>query len=258
MLRFDYDHLDSTHEQAKRLMNERPGEALLVTAATQSDGRGRSGRTWQSPRGGAWFSVVWPIERWDERYTASTLAAGWAVLGAIEPLLSPERSIQVKWPNDLLIDGEKVAGVLCERIAPLPHQAGQAATALLIGVGINANIGREQLGEPMRLPATTLRAATGRETNLAWLIERCTTMLGQAMTSIEREDMPGDVIRAVEDRLAWRNQTVTLRTGAGVVTGVCRGLDSVGRLLLEIDGQHVPFAGGEVEHVRTVAESASV
>ena len=122
-----------------------PGRRLVVTAAQQTAGRGRLGRVWHAPRGGAWFSLVWPTKRGVD-YAAVPLRVG-AVLRDLIAGVTPE-PVTVKPPNDVLIAGKKVAGVLCEQ----EHEA----QAIIVGVGINANFDVSQLPRDLHLPAVAL------------------------------------------------------------------------------------------------------
>ena len=114
MRRIHFEVTESTNTEARRLAAEYPGECLLVTAATQSAGRGRHGRAWESPRGGAWLSVVWPTRQPPLAYAAVSLVAAIAVRRALLEVVDTHR-LQIKWPNDVLIDDRKVVGILCEQ-----------------------------------------------------------------------------------------------------------------------------------------------
>lgn len=129
------------------------GEAtpLVIVAERQSAGRGRRGRRWLSdcPRG-LWFTLA--IESGEATVPAASLRAGLAVAGGIEEA-ARLRDVQVRWPNDLTIEGRKVGGVLCEKVGE----------ALLVGVGVNLNHAPGELAA-VDQPATSVLAATGRET----------------------------------------------------------------------------------------------
>ncbi len=249
MRTFHYPQIDSTHAQAKRLIASHRGEKMLVVAQTQTAGRGRGDRPWQSPLGGAWWSLAWPTNAPADRYTAVPLIAGWAVLQALKPRLgNSAHQLQIKWPNDVLLEEKKIAGVLSECIAPPPSDPGLNPT-LIVGVGVNANFHAAKLGDPLRYPATTLMDVLGRETDLQPLITHATANLCQGIEQLEQHGLQPSLVQAIEAHLAWKGTKVSLRIGGREVSGVCDGLDPAGRLRLQIAGQAQAFIAGEVERL---------
>jgi len=121
--------LDSTNLEGKRLAASGAPDGTVIIAAQQSAGRGRMGRSFQSPEGlGLYLSILWRPEE-----NASLLAL--PALGAVAAARAVEEvcglSPQIKWPNDLLLGGRKLAGILCESVVL------GAATAVILGIGIN-------------------------------------------------------------------------------------------------------------------------
>lgn len=140
-----FDQIDSTQSEAKRLIARGQGDGALVLAASQTAGRGRSSRAWYSPPGNLYLSLVFrpalPLAGWG----SLTLVAALALLETLDAL--GVQGAALKWPNDVLIRGRKVAGVLAE----------VEDDRLVLGVGVNLNAGL-----PADLPrATTVRAASG-------------------------------------------------------------------------------------------------
>jgi BirA family biotin operon repressor/biotin-[acetyl-CoA-carboxylase] ligase len=126
-----HDHLVSTMDEAHRLAEAGAPHGTAVAAKTQSGGRGSRGRSWASPEGGLWLSVLCrpPGARSMERLSVRAGEAIAAVLQAALPGLPP---VTVKLPNDLLVDGRKLAGILCEA-----RWEGDTPLWVVIGVGIN-------------------------------------------------------------------------------------------------------------------------
>ncbi len=173
VLRFDFDETDSTNTQAMVLAAEHPGEVVLVTAVTQTAGRGRWGRDWQSPAGGAWFSLTLPLEELNDLIS---LDAAKAVRLALSRWVEDER-FSVKPPNDVLLDGKKVAGILCDQnVTP-----GRSGTTAVVGVGVNVNIDPAALGDDLRHPATSLATALGQELDVRSVIDACAASLCEAI-----------------------------------------------------------------------------
>ncbi|NJL30706.1 MAG: hypothetical protein HC898_03235 [Phycisphaerales bacterium] len=101
MRTFFFDKVDSTSSQARVLAGEHPGEVLLVAARTQSQGRGREGREWASPAGGAWFTLVWPCRREASAYEATPLVVGLAVLQVVRNSILDAFCKRIRFPVSL-------------------------------------------------------------------------------------------------------------------------------------------------------------
>ncbi len=126
-----YPTIDSTNNEAKRLLPLSAGDLLLI-AEEQTAGRGRQGKTFYSPAGtGIYFSLVLRSGKALTDTVGITSAAAVAVCRAIEALT--DKHPQIKWVNDIYLDGKKIAGILCEAVT----DGTQSATAVIIGIGIN-------------------------------------------------------------------------------------------------------------------------
>lgn len=244
MRRFHFDATDSTNTQARRLSELHPGEVLLVTAAEQSSGRGRQGRTWHSPRGGAWMSIVWPLRKKPAEYAAASLAAAVAVTRALQEI-APQCAgdLQIKWPNDILLNGEKVAGILCEL---QPGRGELGAGALIIGIGINAAFDPDRLQKDLRHPATTLQAAVEGPVIVEEVITAVAHQLSLALTTLENEGLGPALLPELRRRLAYVGAVRTWSAEKGVVAGRVVGVDAAGRLLLDTDAGQVTCSAGEL------------
>jgi biotin-[acetyl-CoA-carboxylase] ligase BirA-like protein len=154
----------STNDMAKELAAAGAAEGTVVVAETQTCGHGRLGREWISPVGGLWFSTI--LGRRVEPYEASKLGfvAGLAVAKALRE--SYDLSVATKWPNDVLVNGKKVCGILVEM-----KTKGQIIDYVVLGVGINANFKVKILPEVLWDDATTLETELGRRINLERLFK---------------------------------------------------------------------------------------
>jgi len=259
------DDVGSTMDEARWMAGG--GEALpfFVAARRQSAGRGRLGRAWASPEGGVWMTLAWPCAaRRGEVYAPASLVCGLAVLEAIAQagkhagVADAGAALRLKWPNDVLLQGKKVAGVLCERVTIGPAQGAGGAALLLVGVGVNANVGIEELPTSTRFPLTTLRHQWEREVD----IERLRSGIGAGLVSAlgefergvqERDPWPGQALgeparQELERVLAFREQVVELALATRRVKGRVLGLDGAGRLMVDVAGEGpAAFASGEIE-----------
>lgn len=237
-----FEHLPSTSRHARSVV-ETDGvhTPALFVAREQAGGVGRFGRPWASPLGGLWFTLVIPVDRpaIDELLPGLGLRLGLACLDAIdeiEPASTWRERVRLKWPNDVLVDGRKVLGILTELVTTAK------SSALLVGVGVNANFALDALPSVLHQSATTLRLALGRDVDLGDL-ER--GLVGRILTATAtRGTLDTDRRRAL-DRLHGLNQgaPITLPTGERVV-GMLRGLDELGQAMVEINGALTTLPAG--------------
>ncbi|MGH2862425.1 MAG: biotin--[acetyl-CoA-carboxylase] ligase [Solirubrobacteraceae bacterium] len=211
---------DSTNTVARELAGRGAPHGTLVTADQQTAGRGRQGRAWNAPVGAS-LLCSWVIRWGGGAPSLLSLAAGAAVAE-----LAGERAL-VKWPNDVLIDRRKVAGILVEA-RPQERWA-------VLGIGLNVALRIEQLPEELRDRAATLGLTPAdREPTLARLRER----LERWLTAPDDE-----LLQAVRTRDALRGGPVRWEGG----TGTGAGIDDCGRLLVALaNGSSVALDAGEV------------
>ena len=218
-----HDRIDSTSDQARRLVDEGRSLPALVVAERQARGRGRMGRRWESDTArGLWFTVAHGAGGHgagaDGRGSSGRVAqghgagvlplrAGLAVAVALEAV-APSVRIRVKWPNDLLVEGRKVGGILCER----------AGGAVLVGVGLNLNHRAHELPE-VTPPATSLRMESGREQPRGQVLERTLGALATVWKHPAAR-IPADELDALNARSALGGRPLSV---SGVVRDSSRG-----------------------------------
>ncbi|MEM8782397.1 MAG: biotin--[acetyl-CoA-carboxylase] ligase [Planctomycetota bacterium] len=173
MHREHFETIDSTNAAAARWAADHPDGVALFTATTQTAGRGQWGRDWQSPPGGAWFSLVMRRARPDELVS---LDAAKAIRDALSGWVVASR-LQVKPPNDVLLDHRKVAGILCEQSVRGGDPNHTRPVTLVVGVGVNANVDTAALQGELRRPPISLQEARGATVPIDAVIERCVQTL---------------------------------------------------------------------------------
>jgi BirA family biotin operon repressor/biotin-[acetyl-CoA-carboxylase] ligase len=146
----------STNDVAKKLAVEGAEEGTVVIAETQTDGRGRVGRGWFSPRGGVWFSTILRPKVSPEDALKLTLTTAVAVARVIRKTL--RLNSEIKWPNDVLIEGKKVCGILTEM-----STSGKVVDFVILGVGINANVNIDSFPAHLRNSVTSLKKELRQE-----------------------------------------------------------------------------------------------
>ncbi len=226
----------STMDEAAGWAADGAPHGAVVVAEHQTGGRGRHGRDWVAPPGQSLLFTVVLRGLSADRVGLVPLAAGLAVAQASEAFGVRAR---VKWPNDVHVDGRKLAGVLAEtRWTP-------GRPCVLLGVGLN--VGQDAFPPPLDRTATSLRLATGQPTDrlapLGPTLDRLTAALALAETE------PAALVAAVEARLEHVGQAVTVRdpgTGRVVARGAVLGLAPSGALRLGTEVGTVEVVAGEV------------
>lgn len=198
--------------------------ATVFVARTQTGGVGRFGRKWSSPGGGLWCTIATPFER--PVTGALGLCLGAALVGLLRAELNTD-AVRLKWPNDAVIGGKKVGGVLVESIA-----AGSARW-LLIGVGVNANFPLSALPSELHESATTL-ADNGLELNLDEIPTGLALVL---LGSAHPGPLQTGQLEQISDLLWGVGRPGRWSGPDGQRTeGVFRGIDESGRALIETPG----------------------
>ena len=210
------DECESTQELARPLP-----EGGVAACDRQLQGRGRRGRTWQAEAGtGLLFSLALEPRTPPQRLAGFSLVAAEAVAEACH-----ERAA-VRWPNDVVLDGRKLAGVL-------PELRGGK---LVLGVGVNAGMSESQLPADARVPATSLQIETGGPVDRVELLVALLAGLERRYDAFERDGFTG----LERDELRGRHVTLV-----GAANGISEGVDDHGRLVL--DGR--AYSSAEVERV---------
>jgi BirA family biotin operon repressor/biotin-[acetyl-CoA-carboxylase] ligase len=215
-----HETLPSTNDRAiaAAAAGEAPG--LVVLAREQTAGRGRAGRPWVSRRGNLFCSVLLPAGAVPPGGAASLLV-GLAAHDALAGLVPPPHALRLKWPNDLLVGGAKLGGVLVESGAT----AG-GATWLVAGIGANLAAAPEGLGRPATSLAALGGAATPEEVAAALAAALAARLAGFAASG-----MPW-LIEAWSARALPEGTAMTVEGGSGRLSGRYAGLDGDGALLL--------------------------
>jgi len=242
----------STMEEARRLWRESGSEGpLLVVATEQRLGVGRSGREWASPLGGLWMTLALECEAPVSELPAAPLMAGLAVAVAVK--MEADLQVEIKWPNDVLLEGRKLAGILCQ------HDPACGPRFLLVGIGLNANFPSSQLAMPLHRPAISLLDVTGTPCNVGRLASRIGELVVHFLQRLAQNGA-SPLLAEVDRRLAWRGTNIrcALPDGTLIGEGEILGVASDGSLRLRAaDGGVLAVRSGELARVEvTGAEVA--
>ena len=234
-----FEVIDSTNQYAKKAAEDGAPEGLLVIGDEQTAGKGRSGRHWTTPRGTAIaMTILLRPKIAADRIAMTTLVMGLAVTEAVRELYGVPAGI--KWPNDVVIDGKKICGILTEMTTDMV-----SVSYIVVGTGINANV--DEFPEELKDTAVSLKMVLGHEINRAELI---VSVMKHFEYYYEQFLAAGD-LSAVMDRynelLLNRGRAVRVLEPGNEYTGVAEGIDSLGELLVrQEDGTVSRVYAGEV------------
>lgn len=234
-----YNTLDSTNRLSKDIAMDED-EGTVIIANQQSDGRGRLGREWTSPSGtGIWMSIIVKpkINPMDASKVTQITAA--SVYNAMADM-GIETSI--KWPNDIILNGKKIAGILTEMTSEMMQ-----INYMVIGIGINVNLDIEDIPENIREKASSLKIETGQDIDRKELVGR---ILNNFEYFYKKLILSGDIAEAIEickskSILIGKNIRVISRSSE--VERLATGLTDSGELIVEDEfGNKETIISGEV------------
>lgn len=229
-----FDAIGSTNDEALGFVQQGLGLAHWVVARQQNAGRGRSGRSWSSPVGNLYASLALSHPCEPRHAPQLGFVAGLALHHAVTDVtgVTADR-LTIKWPNDLLLDRAKVAGLLVE------GSVGQGTSYAVIGMGVNC------LSHPKDTPyAATDLAASGAAVTADMLFERLSMRMAEALNLWNRGEHFVLIRKAWLTRAAGRGETIRVRSGENAREGIFRDIDEEGRLLLEgANGLETVLAG---------------
>jgi BirA family biotin operon repressor/biotin-[acetyl-CoA-carboxylase] ligase len=235
-----FEETTSTNDVIEKLARDGVKEGVVVFAESQTRGRGRLGRKWMSPaKQGLWFSVLLRPDLRPQETTRLNVASATALRRAIESQtgLKPE----IKWPNDILIQGKKVAGILTELSGELDH-----VKYVVLGIGVDVNLSQGDFPAELRKLATSLKAELGKPVSrpeLAVVILRELDLDYARITSGQFAAVADEW----EEHGTTIGQEVTIRTGDRRIRGRAESLGEDGELLLRTEHGHLErIIGGDV------------
>ena len=236
-----FSALDSTNIYARQAGENDSEQGLVVLADQQTAGRGRLGRSWVSPSGvNIYCSVLLRPQIPVQEAPQLTFLSAVSVAETIEKCCGLKA--QVKWPNDVLVDGLKIAGLLNEMSAET-----ERIHFVVLGMGINLNITADQLPERQNYPATSVLLLTGKQVDrCAFVTELLQTLDGYYNELLNQGFTP--IRKRWEERCNIMDQQVRVEQGDVVQVGTVVGLDSDGSLLLQTeDGDVKKIVSGDVK-----------
>ncbi|PYO11724.1 MAG: biotin--[acetyl-CoA-carboxylase] ligase [Candidatus Rokuibacteriota bacterium] len=231
------DTVDSTQSVAFALAERGAADRTVVVADQQLEGRGRRGRTWRAPAGTSLLASIIVRPRLPQALLATlSLATAVATAEALRRVARVETKL--KWPNDVLVGGRKIAGILLESRTAARAETGSSVTAgippLVTIIGIGINLGQREFSPDLADSATSVALETGHAPS--------------------RESL---LTALLEEREGWRRLSDTLgrRVTVDAVTGVAADLDTDGALLIDVGGSLTRVLAGAVSSGDTAVGS---
>lgn len=234
-----YRETDSTNVRIHQLAKEGLPEGTVVWADYQSSGKGRRGRSWESPAGtNLYFSILLRPQISPEKAPMLTLVMAYSTAKAIQIHLGMEP--QIKWPNDLILNKKKICGILTEM-----HLKGQEISDVVIGVGINVNV--TDFPEELKDKATSLYLERGRKADREELLQQVLKEFGKQYELFQKEQDLGFLQEEYNQMLVNRGKEVLVLEPGHEYQGTALGIDRGGELLVEKeDGKVEAVFAGEV------------
>jgi BirA family biotin operon repressor/biotin-[acetyl-CoA-carboxylase] ligase len=230
--------IDSTNDYLMRRLPNQVSPGQVCLAEYQSAGRGRRGRQWISPFGSQiYLSMYWYLEQGLSVAMGLSLVTALAVSDAIKAHSNVQ--VQLKWPNDIYLDGVKLAGILID----LEGQALEPSHCV-IGIGLNLHMPVEA-GKLIEQKWTDLQSHSKIKIDRNALSAQLISCLYQRLQQHQQVGLV-PMLEEWHAHDAFLNKRVKLITGERVTHGICRGVNNQGALMLEVDGQVKPIYGGEV------------
>ena len=233
-----FDSTDSTNTRAKRLAEDGSVHGTLVVADEQTGGRGRRGRAWESQKGvSIYMSLVLKPEIDPNNASMLTLITAMAVAGGIEKTTGLE--CKIKWPNDIVVHGKKVCGILTEMSTQMDY-----INYIVIGIGINVQ--NESFPEEIGEVATSLRIESGKKQNRAAIIEAVWEEFEHYYDRFMAYQDLRDLRKEYDASLANKGQKVRVLDPKEPFDGVAQGITDRGELIVDTWEARKLVSSGEV------------
>ena len=230
-----HHEIGSTNDWAKKLARRGTREGTVVIAGTQTNGRGRLGRKWVSPIGGLWFSLILRTKLHPSEVLKLTFVAGLAVAEVLHEMI--DLTAETKWPNDVLVKGRKICGILTEM-----NTTGETVNFVVVGIGVNTNFDVEKtLPEHLKRVATSLENELGRRVRLEELFRGLLEKLENLYHHFTKEGFDS-ILKEWKSYASFLGHQVEVTGPKKKISGLALDVNNDGVLILRLED-------GRLEHV---------
>ena len=238
-----YSRVNSTNSVAKNAINDKSIElqdGSIIIANEQTTGRGRLGRAWHSPLGGIWMSLIlFPVL--EPAYIAKiTLMTAVVLVRSIKKLF--DIPILIKWPNDIIIENKKLCGILTEMSAESDR-----INYVIVGIGVNTNIAREQFPEEIRGQSISLQEIIGKQISKIKLTRLLLENFEKSYGLLQRKQF-ADILKDWKLNAHTLGKRITVVSGKRTISGEAIDVTTEGALVIKAeDGKIVNILSGTVQ-----------
>lgn len=239
-----FREIGSTQTIIKKLAQQEAPQGIVAVTDSQTEGRGRRGRVWQTPPGkNLTFSVLLRPKLGPGEVQLLNLAAGIAIRRAVDAKF--DIKTELKWPNDVLSHGKKLCGILSEA-AGEPDRIYYAVT----GIGLNTNLEQNDFGEDIKDTATSLFIETGGKVARPALLASVLDEFASCILALDRPGGTAELIKIYRKECDTLGQTVRVIQDGVEFTGLAKDVTEQGALIVNINGKDKIFAAADVQHLR--------
>ncbi|NYT03830.1 MAG: biotin--[acetyl-CoA-carboxylase] ligase [Candidatus Methanofastidiosa archaeon] len=229
-----FEEVDSTNNKAKQIASEE-NDGTVVVSEMQTSGRGRRGREWHSPKGGIYVSFILKPNISPERAPQLTLVSSLALVETLNTM-DNKLNAKIKWPNDVLIRGKKLSGILTELSSDM-----EKINYIVVGVGVNLNTESNNLPETGTSLKLELKEDVSAKLFLKFFLER--------YDSVYQKYLNGEISQIIK---LWKDNSDTLGKNVKIIginetyEGFAKDIDENGALILRIDEKEIKVYSGDV------------
>ncbi|MFW9889147.1 MAG: biotin--[acetyl-CoA-carboxylase] ligase [Candidatus Thorarchaeota archaeon] len=237
------DEVGSTNAVAKQHVLEGESEGLVVVADKQTQGRGRYNRVWVSPKGSLYLSIVLQPRINESLSPLLGLLMGCASASAIMKMgVIP---VRLKWPNDILVGRKKIGGILSELVMD-----GEQVKGVVLGVGINQNVAREDFPPEVRNSMTTIYEEICSNTSREHLASRIVGEIDRRLITIQDAQSFAPMLIEYNCLCDTLGKKVRVEQETGFIEGIAEGIDETGSLIVNTKAGKEVVALGDVVHLK--------
>lgn len=239
-----FDSLDSTNAEAKKQIIKGNKQDLLIVSSHQTAGRGRLDRTWFSPDGGLYFSLILKPRLGPESAPLTSLLCGVAVANGLQSIGIDH--VRLKWPNDILVMEDKIAGILTELVS-----IDSLESWMILGIGINQNISITDFPDEIASRSTSVVRILERETSPESLLCPIINEIDRLFGIVETEQSFISILTSWKALSATLGRKVRINDGTRVFKGYAEDLLDDGSLLILTENGRETVTMGDVTHLRS-------
>lgn len=246
---YEFDTIDSTNKYAKNLCINNPSTGTLIISSEQTQGRGRFGNVWESPKNkGLYYSIIFKRTNHNLKYETLTLFISLGITKLLEDYSIPSK---IKWPNDILVNNKKICGILSEGCST------PFGDFIIIGIGVNLYHEENDFKEEIRNKATSLKLNTNSLIIKNYFINNLTRYIFEYYNKFLNQSFE-NIIDEYTNKSCLLNREISVKLNGKDVYGNVFGFDNFGHLILRTETKTLHINSGDVSLKDTYKKSGSL